>query len=205
MTKAGRSKYYAVRIGREGPKIYATWDEASGILTGWTIIKVSRFPGAVHKSFTSRAEAEAWLHAAKSPEYSSAHASISGPSVLAASHDYSQKDSVETTFIPLDGPLLPQMPLSDEQSRVLDLVKRGRSIFFTGSAGLFLACRSFNPLTSKHRDGKVRSSKRDHTYMWWPFFRRTCNYCIYRYSIGQYRWDDVTLLGRNWPWPRRSP
>ncbi|KAF7339973.1 ATP-dependent DNA helicase PIF1 [Mycena venus] len=42
-------KYYAVARGREGPKVYRSWDETS------------RFPGAVHKSFTSIEQAETWL------------------------------------------------------------------------------------------------------------------------------------------------
>lgn len=29
MPKASKNKYYAVKLGREGPKIYNTWDEVS--------------------------------------------------------------------------------------------------------------------------------------------------------------------------------
>jgi hypothetical protein len=29
MPKSSKNKYYAVKLGREGPKIYNTWDEVS--------------------------------------------------------------------------------------------------------------------------------------------------------------------------------
>lgn len=29
MPKAAKTKYYAVKLGREGPQIYNTWDEVS--------------------------------------------------------------------------------------------------------------------------------------------------------------------------------
>lgn len=45
-------KYYAVRRGHV-PGIYLTWPEAEAQVKG--------FPGARHKSFNDRAEAEHWL------------------------------------------------------------------------------------------------------------------------------------------------
>ncbi|TEB39067.1 hypothetical protein FA13DRAFT_1656259, partial [Coprinellus micaceus] len=53
MPKSKGIKYYAVLIGRNGPQIYNTWEECKD--------KVSRYPGAVHKSFKSLEEAEVWL------------------------------------------------------------------------------------------------------------------------------------------------
>ncbi|KAF8557357.1 hypothetical protein OG21DRAFT_305996 [Imleria badia] len=53
MPKAPRKKYYAVRVGREGPQIYNTWEECSA--------NVSRWPGAIFKSFTCRVDAEQWV------------------------------------------------------------------------------------------------------------------------------------------------
>jgi viroplasmin and RNaseH domain-containing protein len=89
MPKATKPKFYAVRVGREGPKTYLTWDEVS-VTFYWTtetdskfgrsakgmwvqarfmhpygsvenVLKTERYPGAVHKSFTSKDEAEQWL------------------------------------------------------------------------------------------------------------------------------------------------
>ncbi|KAF8656392.1 hypothetical protein AX16_002577 [Volvariella volvacea WC 439] len=46
-------KFYAVSVGRDGPNIYTSWDECS--------TKITRFPGAKHKSFSTREQAEKWL------------------------------------------------------------------------------------------------------------------------------------------------
>ena len=46
-------KYYAVRVGREGPRIYTSWDEAR--------VQVQGFSGAVYKSFSSENEAKSFL------------------------------------------------------------------------------------------------------------------------------------------------
>ncbi|KXZ52094.1 hypothetical protein GPECTOR_10g1117 [Gonium pectorale] len=45
-------KWYAVRVGRR-PGVYASWDEVKELVLG--------YPGAKHKSFKSRSEAEAYL------------------------------------------------------------------------------------------------------------------------------------------------
>ena len=72
MPKAGRKKYYAVRRGREGPKIYETWDEVSvnsfveklaDFQATQCKLNISRYPGAIHKSFTARDKAEEWIMA----------------------------------------------------------------------------------------------------------------------------------------------
>ncbi|KAF5336912.1 hypothetical protein D9611_003448 [Ephemerocybe angulata] len=49
MPKSKGPKFYAVLIGRGGPQVYTSWDE------------VSRYQGAVHKSFPTRKGAEEWL------------------------------------------------------------------------------------------------------------------------------------------------
>lgn len=46
-------KFYAVRMGREGPKIYPDWDSCRAQVQG--------FSGAVYKSFPTLAEAEAFI------------------------------------------------------------------------------------------------------------------------------------------------
>jgi ribonuclease HI len=43
-------KFYAVKVGKEGPKIYSTWDECKSNVAG--------FSGAIYKSFPTRGEAE---------------------------------------------------------------------------------------------------------------------------------------------------
>jgi ribonuclease HI len=48
-------KFYAVRIGKK-PGIYSTWDACKAMVDG--------FPGAVYKSFKTRAEAEVFVGAA---------------------------------------------------------------------------------------------------------------------------------------------
>ncbi|KIM62190.1 hypothetical protein SCLCIDRAFT_837599 [Scleroderma citrinum Foug A] len=52
MSKQSRRKYYAVRVGREGPKVYETWSECHA--------NVSKWHGAIYKSFLSQKEAEEW-------------------------------------------------------------------------------------------------------------------------------------------------
>jgi len=51
---SSKAKFYGVARGRE-PGVYSTWDEASAQVTG--------IKGAVHKSFGTEAEAEAWVAA----------------------------------------------------------------------------------------------------------------------------------------------
>lgn len=49
-------KYYAVRVGKT-PGIYLTWDDCKAMVDG--------FPGAIYKSFTSVADAEAFIDGVK--------------------------------------------------------------------------------------------------------------------------------------------
>jgi viroplasmin and RNaseH domain-containing protein len=50
---AVKQKHYAVRVGREGPKIYDNWKDTERV--------VRNFPYAQHKSFPSRDEAQKYL------------------------------------------------------------------------------------------------------------------------------------------------
>lgn len=50
-------KYYAVKIGRQGPRIYTTWEEAREHVQG--------FPGSIFKSFSTEAEAIAFVEGEK--------------------------------------------------------------------------------------------------------------------------------------------
>ena len=49
-------KYYAVRVGKT-PGVYLTWDDCKAMVDG--------FPGAIYKSFTSVADAEAFIDGVK--------------------------------------------------------------------------------------------------------------------------------------------
>lgn len=97
MPRATRRKYYAVRTGREGPKIYDTWAEVSLLFRGSAedhsacisvqrkreprfhrdlidaslkiLHQICRWPGAIHKSFQSRDEAEQWLALPRASKY----------------------------------------------------------------------------------------------------------------------------------------
>ncbi|OAX43617.1 hypothetical protein K503DRAFT_680682 [Rhizopogon vinicolor AM-OR11-026] len=144
MPKAARNKYYAVRIGREGPKIYDTWAEVINVFhhlmnASLKILhQVSRWPGAVHKSFRSRVEAEQWLALPRASEYLSTaittllspEAPIPSSSMSSSAPDVSSRIEQGTP-----APRSADITLSDEQKGVLRRVERGENIFFTGSAG----------------------------------------------------------------------
>ncbi|KAJ7275431.1 PIF1-like helicase-domain-containing protein [Mycena haematopus] len=103
---------------------------------------VSRYPGAVHKSFASLEQAETWLafslslQAAQSPSRSVAFPHSQKP--------YSRTGKLKAPTPPLevvnanrsDAEASPsKIILSDEQQAVLQRIKRRESIFFSGSAG----------------------------------------------------------------------
>jgi Caulimovirus viroplasmin len=48
-----KQKFYAVAVGRDGPRIYSTWNEARSA--------TQAFAGQLHKSFSTRSDAESWL------------------------------------------------------------------------------------------------------------------------------------------------
>ncbi|KAI0793367.1 PIF1-like helicase-domain-containing protein, partial [Abortiporus biennis] len=194
MPKATKAKCYAVRVGREGPKIYDTWAE--------TEQNVSRFPGAAHKSFplSQRKEAEAWINIQPATQHSFPkhpfHRDIPTTETISTNftldstcqddvgniqsvHDpiplfyedvtpSMHKSSETILFDPLPGPAIgapplfdplpgpaigapplfdalsgpvvgipppPNVCLSKEQQDVLDMVRSGMNVFFTGSAG----------------------------------------------------------------------
>ncbi|KAH7929346.1 hypothetical protein BV22DRAFT_131733 [Leucogyrophana mollusca] len=142
MARHGK-KYYAVRVGRQGPRVYETWAECSA--------NVSRWPSAVHKSFTSRSAAEDWIRspthsvtpsssASMPPSDTSERVVLPGSSKLIPLQAKTSKPSFqEEDYIPLDvdapEPLQTGVDLSNEQRMVLEMVQRGENVFFTGSAG----------------------------------------------------------------------
>lgn len=140
-------KFYAVKVGREGPKIYESWNDCKANTAG--------FPGSTHKSFPSRREAEDWLkvpvpYAQAAPKTLSGtqrfHPITAGrrhlgsippkatPSTSSAAPEEGESVDFGADFIPLE-PQAPDVKLSPEQAAVLNKVKSGKSIFFTGSAG----------------------------------------------------------------------
>ncbi|EKM60760.1 uncharacterized protein PHACADRAFT_189886, partial [Phanerochaete carnosa HHB-10118-sp] len=144
MPKAGRKKYYAVRRGREGPKVYETWEECK--------LNVSRFPAPAYKSFGARAKAEAWIKVinASDPIVNSKPRQPTSGSKSHAKPQQPQSNApapvapVQYPPIPQTGdiretesdvPIEPTIKLSLEQQQVLNKVKAGESVFFTGSAG----------------------------------------------------------------------
>ncbi|KAI9572608.1 hypothetical protein HD554DRAFT_2014267 [Boletus coccyginus] len=128
MPKAPRKKYYAVRVGREGPKIYDTWEEVGCGLVWSYSSDVSRWPRAIFKSFTCRADAEQWVSIPHRLELTRTHNNLPEPP--------SKRDAPDslTEHVPADG-APSSVVLSEEQRTVLEMVQRGENVFFTGSAG----------------------------------------------------------------------
>ncbi|KAG7450177.1 uncharacterized protein BT62DRAFT_495462 [Guyanagaster necrorhizus] len=167
-----KTKFWAVRVGREGPKIYTSWDECEK--------NVSRYPKAKQKGFATRTLAEEYiapfLRASSSqagsktrltepeiiyidsdsdsdvqivekPKPSSAKKPASKRKRLHIELDFDDDSDLEIQL--LGGPFSSKMSkgppepnegpsticLSPEQQHVMNLVKEGRSVFFTGSAG----------------------------------------------------------------------
>ncbi|OBZ79224.1 ATP-dependent DNA helicase PIF1 [Grifola frondosa] len=136
MPKAKKVKYYAVRRGREGVKIYTTWDEAKA--------NTSRCGGAVFKSFNTLAEAQQWLDMAPDPMSSPPSGNwtpaLLSPGASIVPQHHSDPATPSLASIPTSTPEItvpspPPVTLSPEQQAVLDKVKRRESVFFTGSAG----------------------------------------------------------------------
>ena len=154
MPRLKLSKWYGVRKGREGPRVYETWEKCEEmvgplpqlgrsfidkcVLWGWC--KIHRFPNAEYKSFMTREQAMEWilpaLHATDTPSHlpqsvanllspgrsAGTPAAENPPRMLATA-----KAHASTNPSPIE--------LSDEQQYVIDLVKQGYNVFFTGSAG----------------------------------------------------------------------
>ncbi|KAI0803018.1 hypothetical protein BC629DRAFT_89830 [Irpex lacteus] len=108
MPKAARKKWYAVRKGWDGPRIYSTWEE------------VSRFPGAEFKSFTSEAQAEAWLQAGVGMSYNAESSQSSNGTTPPATPSTSQESVASSSapiIVPNQGPpLLGPVPSADSHT-----------------------------------------------------------------------------------------
>ena len=115
------------------------------------IKKVSRYSGAVHRSFTSRREAEDWLSRRSSTFCERILRNAEGSIALQPSSVTKSRKRMETVEHPQNTPnsnhpqggrcdvtppaLQSDIRLSPEQKSVLNQVRQGRSVFFTGSAG----------------------------------------------------------------------
>ncbi|KAH8997511.1 PIF1-like helicase-domain-containing protein [Lactarius akahatsu] len=104
--------YFAVKKGREGPKIYDSWEECQMAVTGYSRVEVKKF-----KSLTA---AEAWIL----PVLMCTASTISyGENILSV-------DPIEDRAT-----RPPEIVLSEEQAHILNKVKKGGNVFFTGPAG----------------------------------------------------------------------
>ncbi|KAI0733983.1 PIF1-like helicase-domain-containing protein, partial [Fomitopsis betulina] len=91
-----------------------------------TKANVSRHPGAVHKSFKSLSQAQEWLKDCNTTDRTS---TLPARDVLPDATSDAVADALKNMT------LTPDIVLSPEQQAVLDMVKAGRNVFFTGSAG----------------------------------------------------------------------
>ncbi|KAG2142551.1 hypothetical protein BD769DRAFT_1081630 [Suillus cothurnatus] len=134
MPKASK-KYYAVRVGREGPRIYDSWPECNA--------NVSRWPGAVHKSFRSRLEAEKWL-------------ALSGPILLPVSSMESMSSSgssVPSTF----EPRVARSNQTKVERQPPTLEGRDRTPVETSAPGTLIGeCCSFRGAKKRASEGRAR-------------------------------------------------
>ncbi|KZV76943.1 hypothetical protein PENSPDRAFT_276029 [Peniophora sp. CONT] len=127
-----RQKFYAVRQGRGGPRMYNTWDECKEAAEDWL----------------GRQET---VYAGPSPDHeSNGHLDqpVAGPfgdfgdDFIGLEPD--EPENALTTggaISRLSGnmPVDNDVQLSAEQLAILERVRRGESIFYTGSAGMRLA------------------------------------------------------------------
>ncbi|KAI6032056.1 hypothetical protein BKA83DRAFT_4015624, partial [Pisolithus microcarpus] len=142
MPSSTRRKYYAVREGREGPKIYDTWSEASLLVLPRSMLTdaiiVTRWPRAEYKSFTSREGAVQWVASRRAISFAESSvppcASGAAPTTDSNSITFDDDNAEHSQMSSLPPP--PQdIVLSAEQRKVLAMVQRGENVFFTGSAG----------------------------------------------------------------------
>lgn len=155
MPRVKRSKWYAVRKGREGPRVYESWEECEQMVGplqqfAWSFtdarllwgccFKIHRYPNAEYKGFMTREQAVEWilpvLHGLDAPSHlsqlvagPSSSENVVGALVAEATPRMDARMECNASADP------DAMKLSDEQQYVLDLVKQGYNVFFTGSAG----------------------------------------------------------------------
>ncbi|THH12878.1 hypothetical protein EW146_g7285 [Bondarzewia mesenterica] len=161
-SQSSKRKYYAVKVGAEGPRVYDSWDECkenvghrrfANILSKLKLNQVSRYPGAVHKSFATLRAAQNWL----APALQAYNAAMpvktepveiieiedtppSSPLLRPTQNAPQPKEEPGTPAFPDLGALDATPPkqdvkLSPEQEEILAMVRSIKNVFFTGSAG----------------------------------------------------------------------
>ncbi|KAG1874230.1 PIF1-like helicase-domain-containing protein [Suillus tomentosus] len=118
MPKAAK-KYYAVRVGREGPRIYDSWAEVSFFLV--------ILPASSMESISSSGPSVSWTFKPRVARSNQEKAERQPPTL-----EGRDQTPIETHT---PGPSSESITLSEEQKNVLRRVERGENVFFTGSAG----------------------------------------------------------------------
>ncbi|KAI4522890.1 hypothetical protein K523DRAFT_244282 [Schizophyllum commune Tattone D] len=113
-----RKNFYAVRVGREGPKVYTTWEDC--------LRNTSRFPGNSYKGYATLKEAEDWIAPFVNNAPPPAPTAPSRPPRPQANVAPPAPSQLKDT---------PSVKLSQTQQQVFNRVKKGQNVFFTGSAG----------------------------------------------------------------------
>ncbi|KAF8845462.1 hypothetical protein BDN67DRAFT_460121 [Paxillus ammoniavirescens] len=115
MPKTARKKYYAVRVGREGPTIYDTWAECNAN------VRLAHLYGCSFSDSGGRTTTTASRPSLRT--------------ILKAAESSRHTPDLEPIPRDLDAVHTPNIVLSQEQRAVLEMVQRGENVFFTGSAG----------------------------------------------------------------------
>ncbi|KAI0359030.1 hypothetical protein OH77DRAFT_1395896 [Trametes cingulata] len=102
-----KQKFYAVHNGRQGTKIYTTWEEVRSSMDIDGPTAVATQPPPLEEVQMKEVDESMEIEALEATAAAAAAAA----------------------------PPPPEIQLSSDQQRVLDMVKRGESVFFTGSAG----------------------------------------------------------------------
>lgn len=106
------------------------------------------------------------------------------PPPIKSQQDAVMPDATPAPAVPAPAPPPAQeIQLSADQQRVLDMVKRGESVFFTGSAGMYLSHSHRRAVHRGYRNGEVRSPARDHQAAWWSPQHQACRDCLDRYRL----------------------
>ncbi|KAF8446333.1 hypothetical protein L210DRAFT_2970400 [Boletus edulis BED1] len=180
-------RYYAVRIGRQGPRLYDNYPEFAAATLGLS--------GSSGKGFDNIYDAQEWLTGYLIPMASiqtninvnlnvSDGRNISAATPMSTSTFSVPQQAFSNDSVPgldrvqglprepaevKDDPSIPvgepAVELSDEQNNILQMVKSGRNIFFTGAAGdtMFenrMRISAFTTIIYRYR--KVRATPSHH-------------------------------------------
>lgn len=164
--------------------------------------------GEIHDpNVVKREPSESLIHPVKEETQEAVLTEASKPGVGAIEttpSSWKAEDTVDTdSQTVIVEPPSPSIILSAEQQEVLDMVKSGQNVFFTGSAGAsYSACKSTCLMDAVHhaRHRQVSSSERNHQGS--PrrlVFGPSRYHCSDGYCGGKHRWMHTAFLGWNWP------